>query len=131
VDIHFLLKESDSKESSSIGRRHHHTRSSSVPVENLIPQSPSDATVGGIAGGKRSMSPHPEESPAKRQSTWSAEEDVILIQLRGKGMKWEDISSRIPGRSHMSCRLHYQNYLERRYPWTEERKDKLARLYER
>ena len=77
------------------------------------------------------MSPHPEESPAKRQSTWSAEEDVILIQLRGKGMKWEDISARIPGRSHMSCRLHYQNYLERRYPWTEERKDKLARLYER
>lgn len=46
-------------------------------------------------------------------------------------MKWEDISARIPGRSHMSCRLHYQNYLERRYPWTEERKDKLARLYER
>jgi hypothetical protein len=77
------------------------------------------------------MSPHPEESPAKRQSTWSAEEDIILIQLRGKGMKWEDISTRIPGRSHMSCRLHYQNYLERRYPWTEERKDKLARLYER
>jgi len=46
-------------------------------------------------------------------------------------MKWEDISKRLPGRSAISCRLHYQNYLERRSEWDEERKNKLARLYER
>ena len=46
-------------------------------------------------------------------------------------MKWEDISKRLPGRSAISCRLHYQNYLERRSEWDEERKNRLARLYER
>ncbi|RYO93802.1 hypothetical protein DL764_007921 [Monosporascus ibericus] len=91
--------------------------------------------AGGAAGagghGKRSMPPHASESPAKKQSKWSAEEDALIIELRGGGMKWEDISKRLPGRSAISCRLHYQNYLERRSEWDEERKNKLARLYER
>ncbi len=81
--------------------------------------------------GKRNMPPHTAESPAKKQSKWSAEEDALIIELRGSGMKWEDISKRLPGRSAISCRLHYQNYLERRSEWDEERKNKLARLYER
>ncbi|AEO71688.1 uncharacterized protein THITE_16965, partial [Thermothielavioides terrestris NRRL 8126] len=67
----------------------------------------------------------------KRQSKWSPEEDALIIELRGAGMKWDDISKRLPGRSSISCRLHYQNYLERRSDWDEERKDRLARLYER
>ncbi|KAK7724277.1 hypothetical protein SLS64_000611 [Diaporthe eres] len=77
------------------------------------------------------MPPHTTESPAKKQSKWSPEEDALIIELRGSGMKWEDISKRLPGRSAISCRLHYQNYLERRSEWDEERKNKLARLYER
>lgn len=81
--------------------------------------------------GKRTMPPQSSESPAKKQSKWSAEEDALIIDLRGGGMKWEDISKRLPGRSAISCRLHYQNYLERRSEWDEERKNKLARLYER
>ncbi|CAI4217263.1 unnamed protein product [Parascedosporium putredinis] len=80
---------------------------------------------------KRNLGPHSAESPAKKQSKWSAEEDALIIELRGSGMKWEDISKRLPGRSAISCRLHYQNYLERRSEWDEERKNKLARLYER
>lgn len=76
------------------------------------------------------MDPHPSE-PAKKQSKWSAEEDMLVIGLRGSGMKWEDISENIPGRSSISCRLHYQNYLERRCEWDDERINKLARLYER
>ncbi|KAI0137306.1 myb-like DNA-binding domain-containing protein [Xylariales sp. AK1849] len=77
------------------------------------------------------MPQHATESPAKKQSKWSPEEDALIIDLRGSGMKWEDISKRLPGRSAISCRLHYQNYLERRSEWDEERKNKLARLYER
>ncbi|KAL2019460.1 hypothetical protein VTK56DRAFT_9665 [Thermocarpiscus australiensis] len=77
------------------------------------------------------MPPHTVESPAKKQSKWSPEEDALIIELRGSGMKWDDISKRLPGRSSISCRLHYQNYLERRSEWDEERKNKLARLYER
>lgn len=75
--------------------------------------------------------PHPSASPAKKQSKWTPEEDALIIDLRGSGMKWEDISKRLPGRSAISCRLHYQNYLERRSEWDEERKNRLARLYER
>ncbi|CAJ0545720.1 Ff.00g091930.m01.CDS01 [Fusarium sp. VM40] len=82
--------------------------------------------------GRRGMPPHAsDQPPVKKQSKWSPEEDTLIIELRGKGMKWEDISKRLPGRSAISCRLHYQNYLERRSEWDEERKNKLARLYER
>ena len=79
----------------------------------------------------RASSPPIQPSPAKRQSKWTPEEDAIIIELRGSGMKWEDISKRLPGRSAISCRLHYQNYLERRSEWDEEKKNRLARLYER
>ncbi len=80
---------------------------------------------------RRRMPPPGLDQPAKKQSKWSPEEDALIIELRGSGMKWEDISKQLPGRSAISCRLHYQNYLERRSEWSEERKDKLAQLYER
>ena len=74
---------------------------------------------------------HPSATPAKKQSKWTTAENATIISLRGQGMKWEDVSKRVPGRSPTSCRLHYQNYLERRSPWDDEKKNKLARLYER
>ena len=86
------------------------------------------------SGHKRLAPPHPHsgESPAKKkQSKWTADEDASIIELRGNGMKWEDISKHLPGRSAISCRLRFQNYLERRAEWDEEKKNKLARLYER
>ncbi|KAF4627486.1 hypothetical protein G7Y89_g10668 [Cudoniella acicularis] len=142
VDISLLLKAPDSNESSSPPpqqqqqqpqqQHRHHTRSSSVPSSGVQPEgSYALANPGPGVSGKRTMPPHPAESPAKKQSKWSAEEDALIIDLRGGGMKWEDISKRLPGRSAISCRLHYQNYLERRSEWDEERKNKLARLYER
>lgn len=76
------------------------------------------------------MDPY-QQPPVKKQSKWSPEEDAVIIELRGKGMKWDDVSKHLPGRSSISCRLHYQNYLERRSEWDEERKNKLARLYDR
>nr|POE53493.1 transforming protein myb [Quercus suber] len=81
---------------------------------------------------KRFAPPHVSESPAKKkQSKWTADEDASIIELRGSNMKWEDISKHLPGRSAISCRLRFQNYLERRSEWDEEKKNKLARLYER
>ncbi|QSS62358.1 hypothetical protein I7I51_04536 [Histoplasma capsulatum] len=50
----------------------------------------------------------------KKRPKWSSEEDVLIIELRQRGMAWGDISKELPGRSALSCRLHYQNYLERR-----------------
>ncbi|OCK77303.1 HET-domain-containing protein [Lepidopterella palustris CBS 459.81] len=52
--------------------------------------------------------------PAKRQSKWAPEEDALIMKLRQSGMKWNDIAKKLPGRSSISCRLHYQNYLEKR-----------------
>lgn len=46
-------------------------------------------------------------------------------------MKWDDIARHFPGRTNTACRLRYQNYLERKYDWTDEKKAKLARLYNR
>ncbi|XEU97790.1 hypothetical protein FSHL1_003076 [Fusarium sambucinum] len=99
------------------------------PIANVPPPPPVAPTQ---MSGRRGMPPHTgDQPPVKKQSKWSPEEDALIIELRGKGMKWEDISKRLPGRSAISCRLHYQNYLERRSEWDEERKNKLARLYER
>lgn len=132
VDISLLLKDPDSNESQTTSPPdRNQTRSTSVQSSITQPEIPNYAAVVSAAGGKRSMGAHPSESPAKKQSKWSADEDALIIDLRGSGMKWEDISKRLPGRSAISCRLHYQNYLERRSEWDEERKNKLARLYER
>ena len=81
---------------------------------------------GSTATGRR-----PSPSPAKKQSKWSAEEDALITELRGGGMKWEEISRHLPGRSPISCRLHFQNYIERRGDWDQEEVTRLARLYER
>ncbi|PVH90039.1 hypothetical protein DM02DRAFT_578308, partial [Periconia macrospinosa] len=75
-----------------------------------------------------SQTPRPEESPAQKQSKWTPEEDNLNIELRGQAMKWDDIAKRLPGRSPTSCRLRYQNYLEKRGVWDEEQKNKLARF---
>ncbi|KAK2755677.1 hypothetical protein FQN54_005826 [Arachnomyces sp. PD_36] len=104
-------------------------RATSVPAP--ISMTPTASAIAPSIPAKRLRSAHPAESPAKKQSKWSADEDALIIELRGSGMKWEDISKRLPGRSAISCRLHYQNYLERRSEWDEDRKNKLARLYER
>ncbi|KAL9614113.1 MAG: hypothetical protein Q9167_001398 [Letrouitia subvulpina] len=85
-------------------------------------------------GGKR---PLPKQttssgSPAKKSNRkWTVEEDEVLTELRGQGKKWEDISHHIPQRSDIACRLHFQNYVEKRPAWDEAKKDTLAMMYER
>ena len=101
---------------------------------SLAPLTPSHSGLAQLAASpaKRSAEPHPEEPPdEKRQPKWSREEDALITELRGNGMKWEDIAKHLPGRSTISCRLRFQNYLERRLKWDEEKMNKLARLYER
>lgn len=45
-------------------------------------------------------------------------------------MNWGEVSKHMPGRSAMSCRLRYRNYVKSRHGWSQERKDKLVQLYE-
>ena len=96
-----------------------------MPEDNpFLPPTPSSSS-------KKRAYLHAPTSPAKRQSKWTPEEDALIIQLRGIGKKWDDISKALPGRSPTSCRLRYQNYLERQPEWDEDRKNLLAMLYER
>lgn len=139
MDISLLLKSKDDEEedNQSISSPASISRSGSVPSSNAttvapIPSTTSTTTRSNLPLKRTASSLDlPNPSPAKKQSKWSSEEDAKIIQLRGDGMKWEDISKHLPGRSAISCRLHYQNYLERRSEWDEDRKNKLARLYER
>ncbi|KAK2741450.1 hypothetical protein FQN57_005583 [Myotisia sp. PD_48] len=98
------------------------------PPEQISPQQPASSLV---PMKRPRTSPPPGKERIKKQSKWSPEEDMMITHLRGRGMKWEDISKKLPNRSPISCRLHYQNYLERRSDWDEDKKNKLARLYER
>ncbi|KAG5965256.1 hypothetical protein E4U56_001854 [Claviceps arundinis] len=107
------------------------TRGPPLPPPVSLASPRPGASASNTAHSRRSMQSPRGSQRVKKQSKWSAEEDAIIIGLRGAGMKWEDVSKRLPGRSAISCRLHYQNYLERRSEWDEERKNKLARLYER
>lgn len=158
VDITALLKSSDSNESQGFSQQppvdpppplhsiptlpthgqqhlppHHHPPHPPQPPSLARGAVPPPRPVGSmvVPGPRRSMPPQGSDQPVKKQSKWSPEEDALIIELRGSGMKWEDVSKRLPGRSAISCRLHYQNYLERRSEWDEDRKNKLARLYER
>ena len=69
--------------------------------------------------------------PAKRKRQWTPQEDELIVQLRERGEKWVEICKRLHDRSATSCRLRYQNFLERRQEWSEADKNKLAELYER
>ncbi|KAL6720139.1 hypothetical protein ACLMJK_002060 [Lecanora helva] len=92
-----------------------------------------DPTTESTLRNKRSLSTDEETvlSGPKKSQKWSPAEDAKVIELRAKNMKWADISKEMVGRSDTSCRLHYQNYLEKRQPWDEEKRNKLARVYDR
>ncbi|PSN59057.1 hypothetical protein BS50DRAFT_509204 [Corynespora cassiicola Philippines] len=85
-------------------------------AEVKVPQPPSSLSKGTLP---------------RSQSKWTTYEDDLIIKLRGQGMKWDSISRRLPGRSSLSCRLRYQNYLEKQTIWSEDKKIRFAKLYTR
>jgi len=72
-----------------------------------------------------------DSPPASTPTKWTIAEDASIVKLRRDGRKWRDAAEELPGRSATSCRLRYQNYLERRPQWDEKKQDKLALLYDR
>jgi hypothetical protein len=97
------------------------------PIQTENPQVPADyydAPPFRQAAAQTSLS-------EKKQSKWKSNEDNLVIKLRGEGMKWDKIARFLPGRSSTSCQLRYQNYLEKRTTWDEEKMNNLARVYAR
>lgn len=115
VDVASVLKGSDSNKSTATASRQ--TATTSVPPHTAA-----------TASNRGDLTP---VVASDVEGKWSPDEDALVIDLRAFGMKWDDISQRLPGRSAISCRLRYQNFLGGRSEWDEERKNKLARLYER
>ncbi|KAL8778750.1 MAG: hypothetical protein Q9213_007263 [Squamulea squamosa] len=83
---------------------------------------------------KRTASTSPQESRhtnKKPTRQWSVADNDKLLRLRGDNMKWDDIASHFEGRTNTACRLRYQNYLEKKHDWNDEKKKSLAVQYER
>ncbi|KAL9035872.1 MAG: hypothetical protein Q9180_004618 [Flavoplaca navasiana] len=83
---------------------------------------------------KRTASTSPQESRhASKKPTrqWSDADSDKLLKLRGVNTKWDEIARHFPGRTPTACRLRYQNYLEKKYDWNDEKKKSLAVLYDR
>ena len=81
---------------------HYHSQSKRV-VQYIRPAQvrPADVmpTTGAVAHGQKRLAQHPQpaELPHKKKKRqWSPEEDRLIIELHGKGMKWEDISNHFP-----------------------------------
>ncbi|KAK5175277.1 uncharacterized protein LTR77_000414 [Saxophila tyrrhenica] len=56
--------------------------------------------------------PGPEQHlSSEPEVPWKPEEDALIIQLRNSGTTWGDIGEHMAGRSGMSCKLRYHNYL--------------------
>jgi hypothetical protein len=112
-----------------------HSFSAGMPGPAIAQQDPPQSSVSRLQVLKR-KAPQiltPEESRTKKLTKWTPEEDNLMIQLRNLNKKWDDIAERLPGRSSVSCRLRYQNYLkiEKEKIWKDADKEKLAGIYAR
>jgi len=82
-------------------------------IGNIIAQTLSESimiTHGSGAGMTRVSGTElrPGSGGGKRRDRWLRGEDALIIELRGGGMEWADISKRLPGRSSDSCSTRYR-----------------------
>ncbi|KAF5844015.1 hypothetical protein GGP41_000396 [Bipolaris sorokiniana] len=67
---------------------------------------------------------------ANKESSWTPDEDSLIIRLRSEKKPWDEIAKELPKRSGIACRLRYQNYLQNTSLYDhEDIKNKLSRVY--
>lgn len=72
------------------------------------------------------------KSKANKESSWTPDEDSLIIRLRSEKKPWDEIAKELPKRSGIACRLRYQNYLQNTSLYDhEDIKNKLSRVYYR
>ncbi|KAG5914188.1 hypothetical protein E4U61_006021 [Claviceps capensis] len=67
----------------------------------------------------------------KPKLEWSGEEEAFLFAYQRSGMGWETISRLLPGRTATGCRNYHWIQSQTGPTWSQERKNKLCKLYER
>ncbi|KAG6242745.1 hypothetical protein E4U25_003052 [Claviceps purpurea] len=67
----------------------------------------------------------------KPKLEWSGEEDTFLFAYQRSGMEWETISRLLPGRTATGCRNYHWAQSKTDPTWSQQRKNKLCKLYER
>lgn len=72
----------------------------------------------------------PVDLPGEFTQTWTSEEDSHLLLLRENGFGWQEVSEKLPGRSPVACELHWKNDVWDESMWTDEKKNRLAKVYE-
>ncbi|KAJ4485570.1 hypothetical protein J3R30DRAFT_1376504 [Lentinula aciculospora] len=72
-------------------------------------------------------------SPTVKKSSWTAEEDALLVQLLALyGRRWSFIARQIEGRTDDACSKRYSEALDptlKRDEWTSDEEAKLLQLY--
>ncbi|KAG5914614.1 hypothetical protein E4U61_005529 [Claviceps capensis] len=71
-----------------------------------------------------------DSPPTNTGKDWTSEEHDLMLTLKGavSDKTWQEISDHLPGRTVISCQVHYNDVLRR--GWGYEEENKLARLYE-
>ncbi|KAH6985306.1 hypothetical protein EDB80DRAFT_518574, partial [Ilyonectria destructans] len=51
------------------------------------------------------------DDKSQKRGNWEPWEDELILELLSRGMPWSYIASRLPGRSPIACRRHYDQNL--------------------
>ncbi|RUS19763.1 hypothetical protein BC937DRAFT_86957 [Endogone sp. FLAS-F59071] len=55
-----------------------------------------------------------------RKSSWTPEDNTLLLSERDKKLGWDAIAALFPGRTAAGCKLHWHKLQARSGPWTQE-----------
>ncbi|KAG6188744.1 hypothetical protein E4U27_007023 [Claviceps purpurea] len=71
-----------------------------------------------------------QQQQQRANSEWSGHEETSLFAYRRSGMLWEDISKLLSGRTVTSCQAYFYRQAAIGPGWSQERKNKLCKLYD-
>ncbi|KAK4693342.1 hypothetical protein P7C71_g4038, partial [Lecanoromycetidae sp. Uapishka_2] len=101
----------------------HDPRHAAAPLEETVPVNKSTPA--------KSSSPTVSDPTTRNRLGRTAEEDALRLQLRDQGMEWGEVEAKVAAYGASSCKLHCANNVWNEDMWTEEKMNKLAKVYER